>query len=137
MAFANDAEFTDDFRKVGTDVTASFESADSPFDTTGQGSSENLSVAPKTDDLEDDDEEDLEDEDDDEDDDLEDDDDEEDLEDDDEDEVEGEDDLEDDDEDLEDDDEDEDELDDELEDDDDTVKARNTATAASAVRSRS
>jgi len=139
MAFQNDAGFEDDFRKVGADVTAEFEPANSASNPAEHASSENLDVAPKDDDLEDDDEvdedEDLEDEDEDEDD-LEDDEDEEDEEDED-------DDLEDDedeeDEDAEDeeyeDDEDEEEDDDELEDDDDTVKARNTSAAA-AVRRR-
>src|ERR1700712_2986992 len=97
MAFVNDTEFQDDFRKVGQDVTAGFERPGAPADPTDHASSENLDVAPKTDDL-------------DEDDDLEDDD----LDEDDEDE---------DDEDLEDDAL-EDEDDDELEEDDDTVKAR-------------
>jgi hypothetical protein len=112
MAFQNDAGFEDDFRKVGADVTAGFEPATSPSNPTEHASSENLNVAPKDDDLEDDDEVD-------EDDDLED---------------EDEDDEDEDDEEYEDDDEDEDEdVDDELED-DDTVTARNTSAAAAARR---
>ena len=124
MAFRNDAEFQDDFRKVGQDVTAGLERPGFPSDPTGHASSENLDVAGKTDDLDDDDLEDDEDED------LEDDEDEDDLDDEDLEDEEDEDDLdedEDEDDDLEDDDledEDEDEDDDELEDDDDTVKAR-------------
>ena len=80
MTFQNDAEFQDDFRKIGDDVTADFERPGAPSDPTGHASSENVEVAgaPDTDeddDLEDD--EDLDEEDDsDEDDDLEDDDDE-------------------------------------------------------------
>ena len=119
MAFVNDTDFQDDFRKVGQDVTAGFERPGAPANPTDHASSENLDVAPKTDDLDEDD--DLEDEDLDEDDEDEDD---EDLEDDDledEDDEEDEDDFEDD---EDEDDEDEDEDDDELEEDDDTVKAR-------------
>lgn len=140
MAFQNDPTFVDDFRKVGADVTVGFEPATSLTSATDHASSENLQVAPKDDDLEEDeaaidedddledddeDDEELED-DDDEDEDLADDEDEDDLEDDDDeedDEEEADDELEDDDEDDE---------DDELEDDDDTVKARNTSTAAAA-----
>jgi hypothetical protein len=137
MAFQNDAEFQDDFRRVGADVTAEFEPVGSPNDPTEHASSENLEVAPKDDDLEDDDEskddDDL-DEEDDEDDDLEEDEEEDDEEDEDEDDLEEDDDEEDEEEediDYEDDDEDEAE-DDELEEDDDTVKARNTGMAAAA-----
>ncbi|ADW70112.1 hypothetical protein [Granulicella tundricola] len=119
MAFVNDTEFQDDFRKVGQDVTAGFERPGAPADPTDHASSENLDVAPKTDDLDEDD--DLEDDDLDEDDEDEDD---EDLEDDDledEDDEEDEDDFEDD---EDEDDEEEDEDNDELEEDDDTVKTR-------------
>ena len=79
MAFTNDSEFEDDFRKVGPDATASLEPAGTPSNPTQYASSENVEVAgadadEEENDLEDDDE--LEDEDDaDEDDDLEDDDD--------------------------------------------------------------
>jgi hypothetical protein len=139
MAFQNDAGFEDDFRKVGADVTAGFEPATSPSNPTEHASSENLNVAPKDDDLEDDDEVDEDDdlEDEDEDDDLEDDEDEDEEEDEDDDleDDEDEDDEDEDDEEYEDDDEDEDEdVDDELEDDDDTVTARNTSAAAATRR---
>jgi hypothetical protein len=137
MAFLNDGGFEDDFRKVGNDAIAGFEPANSPSNPTEHASSENLEVAGKTDDLDDEDEEeddDLEDEDDLEDDDEEDEDDEEDdLEDDDEDLDDDEDDEE-----LEDDEEDEDvdeeDDEDELDEDDDTVKARNSGAAAVARR---
>ncbi len=124
MAFANNAEFEDDFRKVGPDATAGFAPGGAPSDPTEHASSENLDVAAKADvaddDLEDDDDEVDED---DEDDDL----DDEDLEDDDDEEEEAvaddeeDDDLEDEDDEDEDD---EDEDDEELEDDPDAVKAR-------------
>jgi hypothetical protein len=122
MAFANDTEFQDDFRRVGQDVTAGFERPGAPANPTEHASSDNLDLAPKTDEL--DDEDDLEDDDLDEDDEDEDDEDleDDDLEDEDEDdELEDEDDFEDD---EDEDDEDDDEDDDELEEDDDTVKAR-------------
>jgi hypothetical protein len=135
MAFQNDAGFEDDFRKVGADATAEFEPATSASNPTDHASSENLNVAPKDDDLEDDEVEEDEDLDDEEDDELEDDDDEED---DDEDEDEDLEDDEDEEEEDEDDDEyeddDDEEEDDELEDDDDTVKARNTSAASAARR---
>jgi hypothetical protein len=102
MAFANSAEFEDDFRKVGPDATANLEPVGSDSNPTERASSESLYAAAADtdeDDLEDD-EDDL-DEDDNEDDDLEDDDNEE-LDDEDDDELE-------DDEDEYDDDEDEDE----------------------------
>jgi hypothetical protein len=138
MAFLNDAGFEDDFRKVGNDATAGFEPADSPSNPTEHASSENLEVAGKTDDLDDEDEEeddDLEDEDDLEDDDEEDEDDEEDdLEDDDEDLDDDEDDDEELEDDEEDDDVDEEDDEDELDEDDDTVKARNSGAAAVARR---
>jgi hypothetical protein len=139
MAFQNDAGFEDDFRRVGADVTAGFEPASSPSSPTEHASSENLDVAAKPDDLDEEDEvdedddlddedeedEDLEDDEDDEDEDEEDEDD--DLEDDEDDEDEDED-----DEDLEDDEDEEDEDEDEELEDDDTVKARNTSVAAAA-----
>ena len=114
MSFVNDADFQDDFRKVGKDATADFEAPGLLDKPTEYASSENLDVAGNDDaddDLEDDDDLDEEDDEDPDDDDLEDDADDDDLEDDDEDEEE--------DDDLDDDDEDE-----EPEDDDDAVKAR-------------
>jgi hypothetical protein len=122
MAFRNDAEFQDDFRKVGQDVTADFERPGSPSDPTAYASSENLDVAGKADDLEDDDDEDE----------FEDDDDLEDEDDDDE--EEEDDDLDDEEDDL-DEEEDEDDDEDELEDDDDAVKAR-LAGAETQARAR-
>ncbi len=81
MAFVNNAEFQDDFRKVGPDATAEFAPVGTPVDPTEHASSENLDVATKADvaddDLEDDEDEVDEDDDDDlDDEDLEDDDDE-------------------------------------------------------------
>jgi len=108
MAFVNDSNFQDDFRKVGDDATASFEPVGAPANPTQHPGSENLNAAAavdEDDDLEDDDELEEDDELDDEDDDLEDDDDEiEPL-------------VDDDDDDLEDDD--DEDLDDEEDDDDD------------------
>ena len=45
MAFANDAEFEDDFRKVGPDATAELEPAGSTSNPTEYASSENLEAA--------------------------------------------------------------------------------------------
>jgi hypothetical protein len=112
MAFTNDAEFQDDFRKLGRDATAGFEPGGSPSNPFKYASSENLELVSKG--L--DEEEDLEDEDE-----LEDDEDDDELEDDD---VEDEDDDEEDDDDFEDDEDedidedDEDDEDEDLEDDD-------------------
>jgi hypothetical protein len=112
MAFATITEFQDDFRKVGTDATASFEQPGAPANPTERTGSQNLDLVTKADVLDDDD--DLEDDDLDEDDE---DDDEDDLEDDDlDDEDEDDDDLED--EDF-DDDEEDDEDDEDLEEEED------------------
>lgn len=122
MAFADNAEFEDDFRKVGPDATAGFAPGGTGGNPAEHASSENLDVAGKADVADDDLEEDEDEGDLDEDDDL----DDEDLEDDDDDEVVAEDedtdDLEDDD--LDDDDDDEGDDDEDLEDDADAVKAR-------------
>ena len=77
MAFTNDAEYKDDFRQIGADATAEFEQTGSLSNPTEHAGSENLEIAAKADDL--DEEEDAEDDDleDDEDDDLEEDDEEE------------------------------------------------------------
>ena len=109
MAFANSAEFEDDFRKVGPDATADLEPAGSESNPTERASSESMyaatAVKDEDDDLEDDDE--LDEDDEDEDDELEDDDEE--LDD-----VDDDDELEDDDdEDLDDEDDDEEEEEDE------------------------
>ena len=45
MAFANDAEFQDDFRKVGQDATAAFDSAPAAGNAIAYASSENLNAA--------------------------------------------------------------------------------------------
>jgi hypothetical protein len=125
MAFVENTDIEDDFRKVGTDATAGFERPRAKSQPTEHASSENLGVAGKTaptdDDVEDDD--DLEDDDElaDDEDDL----DDEDLdEDDDEEELDEDDDLEDDEDDDTEDEDDDDDDEDDLEDDDDAVKAR-------------
>ncbi len=124
MSFANDADFQDDFRKVGKDATADYEVPGDVSNPTEHASSENLDVAAKAADADADDlEEDDETEDDDE---LEDDEDldDDDLDEEDDDEEEDADELEDDD-DLDDEDEDDDvEEDEDDEEEDDAVKAR-------------
>ena len=129
MAFTDNAEFEDDFRKVGPDATADFAPSGTTNNPTEHASSANVEVAGAADvdeDLEE--EEEL---------DAEDDADEDDLEDDDldEDEDQDEDDTEDDEEEDDDDEEDEDEDDDDLEVDDATVQAR-LADAEKRVRTK-